>query len=146
VAGAGIAAPPRHLPVDPDLRIIVDQDIERGHRRLAQIEIADPRRHDEQPTEPHKNVVAAAAAHTQGFAFDPLPLGIIKVGRHGARLDLISHPAGLDEDERPWPPTAWLTAKLAWCEGGQQVKTLGCNLGNHHRHPGDVSSGLGEAS
>jgi hypothetical protein len=31
---------------------------------------------------------------------------------------------GLDEDERPGPPPVWLTAKLACCEGGQQVKTV----------------------
>src|SRR5262249_31940350 len=35
---AGIAAPARHLPVDPDLRIIVDQDVEHRHGRL----IANP--------------------------------------------------------------------------------------------------------
>src|SRR5262245_21238927 len=33
--------------------------------------------------------MAATAAHTQVLALDPLPLGIIKIGRHSSRLDLI---------------------------------------------------------
>src|SRR5262245_66283755 len=32
---AGIAAPARHLAIDPDLRIIVDQDVEHRHGRLT---------------------------------------------------------------------------------------------------------------
>src|ERR1700730_2701599 len=32
---AGIAAPARQLAIDPDLRIIVDQDVEHRHGRLA---------------------------------------------------------------------------------------------------------------
>src|SRR5215470_19925612 len=53
---AGIAAPARHLSVDPHFRIIVDQDVEHRHGRLTQVEIADPRWHGQQPAEPHEGV------------------------------------------------------------------------------------------
>src|SRR5215831_11795059 len=33
--------------------------------------------------------MATTAAHTQVLALDPLPLGIVKIGRHGSRLELI---------------------------------------------------------
>ena len=57
----------------------------------------------------------SAAAHTQVFAFDPLPLGIIKVGRHGARLDLI---AGLLRrlGNRPLPEWAGEMGCTSWAQ------------------------------
>src|SRR5258707_12759989 len=61
---AGIAAPARQLAIDPDLRIIVDQDVEHRHGRLTQVEIADPRWHGQQPAEPHEGGMATTAAHT----------------------------------------------------------------------------------
>src|SRR5215475_10663313 len=64
---AGIVAPARHLAIDPDFRIIVDQDVEHRHGRLTEVEIADPRWHGQQPAEPHEGGMATTAAHTRSL-------------------------------------------------------------------------------
>src|SRR5258708_36219976 len=76
--GARIATAPRHLAVDPHLRIIVH--IGREHRLGAGgVEVADLGRDSQGRAIPQEGRLAAAAPLSEALGFDDLPFRIIEV-------------------------------------------------------------------
>src|SRR5215470_14771475 len=74
----GIAAAPRHLAVDPHLRIIVH--IGREHRLgCGGVEVADLGRDGQGCAIPQEGRLAAAAPVSEALGFDDLPFRIIEV-------------------------------------------------------------------